>query len=129
MSNATLFESLRSDDVDGVRKFLTTKDSSEWPVEVLLPFVLKKSLQVEVNDMELSYVAECLRMVHLLSLLNRGSEVTPQAISSEFVTLPLSDPRYAVFLRLYRMELIEMLSDPVNIECLPTFAKFFGKFF
>ncbi|WKX92590.1 hypothetical protein Q1695_010543 [Nippostrongylus brasiliensis] len=64
-------------------------------------------------------------MVHLLSLLNRGSEVTPQAISSEFVTLPLSDPRYAVFLRLYRMELIEMLSDPVNIECLPTFAKFF----
>ncbi|WKX92592.1 hypothetical protein Q1695_010543 [Nippostrongylus brasiliensis] len=60
MSSATLFESLKSDDVDGVRKLLTTKDSSEWPVEVLLPFVLRKSLQVGANDMELSYVAECL---------------------------------------------------------------------
>ncbi|KIH51500.1 hypothetical protein ANCDUO_18414 [Ancylostoma duodenale] len=47
------------------------------------------------------------------------------AIPAEIVALPASDPRYATFLHLFRMEIIEMFSDVNNVLHLEQFRQYF----
>lgn len=46
-----------------VSAVLASVDSSTWPCETLLPFVLRKTLRNLPEDMELGYVEQCLRYV------------------------------------------------------------------
>ncbi|KAL6729489.1 hypothetical protein Aduo_000538 [Ancylostoma duodenale] len=48
------------------------------------------------------------------------------AIPAEIVALPASDPRYATFLHLFRMEIIEMFSDVNNVLHLEQFRQYFN---
>ncbi|VDP07402.1 unnamed protein product [Heligmosomoides polygyrus] len=45
-----------------VSAVLASVDSSTWPCETLLPFVLRKTLRNLPEDMELGYVEQCLRL-------------------------------------------------------------------
>ncbi|EYC24689.1 hypothetical protein Y032_0013g2053 [Ancylostoma ceylanicum] len=47
------------------------------------------------------------------------------AIPAEIVALPASDPRYATFLHLFRMEIIELFSDVNNVLQLEQFRQYF----
>ncbi|KAK5986985.1 hypothetical protein GCK32_022501 [Trichostrongylus colubriformis] len=48
-----------------------------------------------------------------------------QLAGSDTVALPFSDRRYAAFLHLFRMEIIQMFSDPANVRCIAEFQEYF----
>lgn len=49
------------------------------------------------------------------------------AIPADIVALPPSDPRYATFLHLFRMEIIELFSNVDNVLHLEQFRQYFSK--
>uniref|UniRef100_A0A7I4XTI4 MIF4G domain-containing protein n=2 Tax=Haemonchus contortus TaxID=6289 RepID=A0A7I4XTI4_HAECO len=62
MDNNALLKGLKSSDNICVQKLLSSVDSSNWPVETLIPFVLREVLQSSKKCQNLSYIEKCFRM-------------------------------------------------------------------
>ncbi|XGW22998.1 hypothetical protein V3C99_005330 [Haemonchus contortus] len=69
MDNNALLKGLKSGDTACVQILLNSVDSSNWPVETLIPFVLKEMLQSSKKYPNLSYIEKCFRMFTSLQRL------------------------------------------------------------
>ncbi|KAK6059873.1 hypothetical protein COOONC_02471 [Cooperia oncophora] len=69
MDSGSLLVGLKSENSVYVKDLLKSVDSSMWPVETLIPFVLKEALRSPKNHTDLIYIEKCFRMFTALRRL------------------------------------------------------------